>query len=49
MQQDNTYKLLEEVLLKETDLLIEKTKSQGEKIVFELLKSAKAEEVQGFV
>lgn len=40
MQQDKRYKQLEEALLKETDLLIERTKSQGEKIVFELFKSA---------
>lgn len=40
MQQDKRYKQLEEALLKETDLLIEKVKSQGEKMVFELFKSA---------
>ena len=34
------YKQLEETLLKETDLLIEQSKSQGEKMVFELFKSA---------
>ena len=40
MQQDKRYKQLEEAILKATDLLIEKTKSQGEKMVFELFKSA---------
>lgn len=40
MQQDERYKQLEEALLKEADLLIEKAKSQGEKMVFELFKSA---------
>lgn len=34
------YKQLEDAILKETDLLIEKAKSQGEKMVFELFKSA---------
>ena len=34
------YKKLEDALLKATDLLIEKTKSQGEKMIFELFKSA---------
>lgn len=34
------YKQLEEAILKETDLMIEKAKSQGEKMVFELFKSA---------
>ena len=34
------YKQLEEAILKETDLLIEKAKSQGEKMFFELFKSA---------
>ena len=34
------YKQLEEALLKEADLLIEKAKSQGEKMVFEFFKSA---------
>ena len=40
MQQDKKYKQLEESILKATDLLIEKAKSQGEKMVFELFKSA---------
>ncbi len=40
MQQDKKYKQLEEAILKATDLLIEKAKSQGEKMVFELFKSA---------
>lgn len=40
MQQDKRYKQLEEAILKATDLLIEKAKSQGEKMVFELFKSA---------
>lgn len=40
MQQDKRYKQLEEAILKATDLLIEKTKSQGEKMIFELFKSA---------
>ena len=34
------YKKLEDALLNATDLLIEKTKSQGEKMIFELFKSA---------
>ena len=34
------YKQLEDAILKETDLLIEKAKSQGEKMVFEFFKSA---------
>ena len=34
------YKKLEDALLNATDLLIEKAKSQGEKMVFELFKSA---------
>ena len=34
------YKQLEDALLNATDLLIEKTKSQGEKMIFELFKSA---------
>jgi len=34
------YKQLEEALLKETDLLIEQAKSQGEKAVYNLFKSA---------
>ena len=37
---DIKYKQLEEILIKEADLLIEKAKSQGEKMVFELFKSA---------
>lgn len=40
MQQDKRYKQLEESILKATDSLIEKAKSQGEKMVFELFKSA---------
>lgn len=40
MQQDKKYKQLEEAILKATDLLIEKAKSQGEKMFFELFKSA---------
>ena len=40
MQQDKRYKQLEDALLKETDQLIEKAKSQGEKMIFELFKSA---------
>lgn len=39
-QQDTKYKMLEETLLKETDLLIEKTESQGEKALYNLFKSA---------
>ena len=38
-QQDNN-KLIEEALLKETDLLIEKAESQGEKALYNLFKSA---------
>ncbi len=38
-QQDNN-KLIEEALLKETDLLIEKTENQGEKALYNLFKSA---------
>ena len=34
------YKQLEEAILKETDLLIEKAKSQGEKALYNLFKSA---------
>ena len=34
------YKQLEEAILKETDLMIEKAKNQGEKMIFELFKSA---------
>lgn len=34
------YKQIEKSLLKETDLLIERAKSQGEKMIFELFKSA---------
>ena len=34
------YKQLEEALLKEADLLIEKAKSQGEKALYNLFKSA---------
>jgi hypothetical protein len=40
MQQDKRYKQLEEALLKATDLLIEKAKSQGEKALYNLFKSA---------
>lgn len=40
MHQDNNYKQMEEALLKEADLLIEKAKSQGEKALFNLFKSA---------
>ena len=40
MQQDKKYKQLEEAILKATDLLIEKAKSQGEKMVFELDRKA---------
>ena len=40
MQQDKRYKQLEEALLKEADLLIEKAKSQGEKALYNLFKSA---------
>lgn len=34
------YKQLEETILKETDMLIEKAKSQGEKALYNLFKSA---------
>lgn len=40
MQQDNRYKLIEETLLKEADHQIEQAKSQGEKAIYELFKSA---------
>ena len=40
MQQDNRYKLIEETLLKEADLQIERAESQGEKVIYELFKSA---------
>lgn len=40
MQRDHRYKRLEEALLKEADLLIEKAKSQGEKALYNLFKSA---------
>jgi hypothetical protein len=40
MQQDKRYKQLEDALLNATDLLIEKAKSQGEKMFFEFFKSA---------
>lgn len=40
MQQDKRYKQLEDALLKEADLLIEKAKSQGEKALYNLFKSA---------
>ena len=40
MHQDNNYKQMEEVLLKEADLLIEKAKSQGEKALYNLFESA---------
>ena len=40
MQQDKRYKQLEEAVLKATDLLIEKAKSQGEKALYNLFKSA---------
>ena len=39
MEQDNRYKQLEEALLLEADLLIEKAKSQGEKALYNLFKS----------
>lgn len=39
-QQEDNNKLLEEALLKEADLLIEKAKSQGEKAIYNLFKSA---------
>ena len=39
MKQDTKYKQLEDAILKEIDLLIEKAKSQGEKMVFEIFKS----------
>ena len=37
---NDRYKLLEDALLKEADLLIEKAKSQGEKALYNLFKSA---------
>ena len=37
---ERQYKLLEDALLKEADLLIEKAKSQGEKALYNLFKSA---------
>ena len=37
---ERQYKLLEDTLLKEADLLIEKAKSQGEKALYNLFKSA---------
>ena len=40
MQQDKRYKKLEDALLNATDLLIEKAKSQGEKALYNLFKSA---------
>jgi len=40
MHQDTKYKQLEEALLKEADLLIEQAKSQGEKALYNLFKSA---------
>lgn len=39
MQRDNKYKWLEDSILKEMDLLIERAKSQGEKSVYNLFKS----------
>lgn len=39
MQRDDRYKQLEKTLLKEIDLLIEKTKNQGEKALYNLFKS----------
>ena len=39
-QQDTKYEQFEEVLLKGTDSLIEKAKSQGEKALYNLFKSA---------
>ena len=36
---ERQYKLLEDALLKEADLLIEKSKSQGEKALYNLFKS----------
>lgn len=39
-QQNTKYKHFEEALLKEADLLIEKAKSQGEKALYNLFKSA---------
>ena len=38
-QQDNNNKLIEEALLKETDLLIEKAENQSEKALYNLFKS----------
>lgn len=40
MRQDNKYKWLEDSILKEIDLLIERAKSQGEKALYNLFKSA---------
>lgn len=40
MQRDHRYKRLEEALLKEVDVQIEKAKSQGEKALYNLFKSA---------
>ena len=40
MQQDKRYKQFEDALLNATDLLIEKAKSQGEKALYNLFKSA---------
>lgn len=37
---DIKYKQLEEALLREADLLIEKAESQGEKMIYELFKAA---------
>lgn len=39
-RQDNNNKLIEEALLKEADLLIEKADSQGEKALYNLFKSS---------
>ena len=39
-QQDNNYKLIEDTLLKGTDMLIEKAESQSEKALYNLFKSA---------
>ena len=40
LMNERQYKLLEDALLKEADLLIEKSKSQGEKALYNLFKSA---------
>ena len=40
LMNERQYKLLEDALLKEADLLIEKAKSQGEKALYNLFKSA---------